>query len=54
MSNPIEHEIYKTDKSKNIYFISRINTTSKSKAWKIFTFQFFSFNEQLEFHAQLN
>ena len=36
-------------------FISRINTASESfKARKIFTFQYFTFYEQLKFHAQLS
>ena len=36
-------------------FISMINTTSESfKARTIFSFQHFSFYEQLKFHAQLS
>ena len=36
-------------------FISMINTTLESlKARKVFIFQQFSFDEQLEFHAQLS
>ena len=36
-------------------FISLIHTRSESlKARKVFTFQYFSFYEQLKFHAQLS
>ena len=38
----------------NLKYISMINITSESlKARKVFIFQHFSFDEQLEFHAQL-
>ena len=36
-------------------FISMVDTTSESlKAREVLIFQYFSFNEQLEFHAQLS
>ena len=61
MLNSTEHELYHAHNLKMatvvdiLTFISLINTKSESlKAIKVFTFQNFSFYEQLKFHVLLS
>ena len=58
MLNSAEHEIYPALNGKIVgivTFISMISLTSKRlKAKKVFICRYFSFYEQLKFHAQLS